>query len=131
MKVWNPNKIYNVADEFNRIENFNEYCKKWLSYYNISVDFESKINWSINDIPDINDFNRIKRNINVVLEAIDSNSNRLPISTQLNQSFTVAKANEIEERLNENLYFLGQLQFSTNITGLNYTGNNFRLGGVN
>ena len=131
MKVWNPNKIYNVAEEFNRIENFNEYCKKWFSYYNITVSFTSKINWTISDIPDINDFNRIKRNINILLNTIDSQSNRLSISTQLNQSFTVSKANEIEQRLNESLKLLGEWQFSQQITGLTYSGNNLKIGGVN
>lgn len=131
MKVWDINSYYDVLQEFNRIEKYNEYCKKWFAYYNIVVDFTSKTDWGIEDIPDILDFNRIKQNINKLLEVIESSSNRLAISTQVNQNLTIYKVNEIEQRLQETLNVLGEWQFSYQTTGLAITGDNLKLGGVN
>ena len=134
-KKWNFNEVYDFYIEFNRIESYNELCKDWLNnYFNIEkkVDFPkgSKTNWTINDIVDLQDYNRVKENINVILESINSNISKLTTSQQTNQQFNVSKANEIETRLTEYLVYLGQLQFANNITGLTITGNNLRLGGV-
>lgn len=130
-KKWNFNDNYDFYLEFNRIESYNEYCKNWLSnYYNFNISFTSKTNWNVSDIVDLQDYNRVKNNINIILNAIESNSERLIISQQVNQSFNVDKANEMEIRLKEYLDYLGQIQFAYNITGLTTTGNFIKLGGV-
>lgn len=131
-KEWKDNDYYDFYVEFNRIESYNEYCKEWLNYYNIKYEnFTSKTNWTINDIVDLLDYNRVKRNINIILNAIDSSSTSLAISEQqVNQVWNVEKANELEIRLKEYLKYLGEFQFAYNITGLTTTGNGLKLGGV-
>ena len=129
-KEWLKEEYYNFSIEFNRIESYNEYCKKWLNYFGIVVTFDSNTNWNINDIVDIKDYNRVKTNINILLNAIQSDTTRLNISEQYNQVWNVTKANELEIRLKENLKKLGEWQFSNEITGIAITGNNLRLGGV-
>lgn len=129
-KTWKNDNYYNFNIEFNRIESYNEYCKEWLSYYGINVSFTSKNNWNIYDVIDIKDYNRVKTNINILINAIGSNTNNLNISTQYNQVWNVDKANELEKRLKEYLKFLGEYQFTYNITGLSLSGNNLKLNGV-
>ena len=131
MKVWSNKDIYNFSIEFNRIESYNVYCVEWLSYYGIKLQITSKTNWQYSDIPDIKDFNRIKSNINILINALDIDYNNLNINTQFNQTFDYTKANEIEQRLSAYLKQLGEMQFAYNITGLATTGNSLRLGGVN
>ena len=115
---WKETNIYNFAIAFNRIEKYNEYCKEWLKYYGIEVSITSKVNWNINDIPDLKDYNRIKNNINTLLEVLNSDATKLNISNSINQSFDYDKANELEIKLNEYLSVLTNMQFQTNITGL-------------
>lgn len=130
-KNWNYNDYYDFYVEFNRIESYNEYCKEWLDYYGIKyTKFTSKTDWTMSDIVDIKDYNRVKTNINLLLNAIDSSINNLSISTQVNQVWNVEKANELEIRLKEYLKYLGEFQFAYNITGLTTTGNLLKLGGV-
>ena len=130
MKVWQYGDIYNFASEFNRIECYNEYCKEWFAYFGIEIeDFESKTNWIISDIPDLKDLNRIKKNINIILNKLQLTN--LSIVEQINYRWDYPRANEIEEKLNEYLYLLGQWQFGNEISGLAITGNSQRLGGVN
>ena len=131
MKIWANNDIYNFSDEFNRIENYIEWCKNWLAYYDIQVVVESKTNWVYNDIVDLQDYNRVKNNINILLNAINSNLNILSISNELNQVWNVKKANEIEQRLYAIIDHISELQWRYNITGLTITGNSMKLGGVN
>lgn len=130
MKFWDKDKIYNFHIEFNRIESYNEYCKNWLkNYYGQSINnFTSKTNWTINDIPDVVDLNRIKTNINYLLNYF--NKENIAISNQVNQVWNEVKANEIETKLYNVLDIIGEWQFAYNITGLAITGNNLKLGGV-
>lgn len=120
---WNKDDIYNFAIEFNRIEKYNEYCKQWLKYYGINVDFTSKINWNIQDIPSLQDYNRIKGNINLLLDIVNTSSIKLNIANNINQTFDYIKANELEIKLNDYLSMLTKMQFQTNITGLTTCGN--------
>ena len=131
MKVRSNKDIYNFSIEFNRIESYNVYCVEWLSYYGIELQITSKTNWQYSDIPDIKDFNRIKSNINILINTLNIDYNNLNINTQFNQTFDYTKANEIEQRLSAYLKQLGEMQFAYNITGLTTTGNSLRLGGVN
>lgn len=131
-KEWKDNDYYDFYVEFNRIESYNEYCKEWLSYYGVTLNFSSKTNWTINDIVDLQDYNRVKQNINTLLDVFDSNINRLNIISQVNQVWNVEKANEIETCLKEYLKYIGEFQFEFDITGLNVTGSNgLKLGGIN
>lgn len=129
-KNWNSNDFYNFNIEFNRIESYNEYCREWLQYYGINIVITNKTNWTINDIVDLQDYNRVKNNINTILSAINISDNQLTISSQYNQSFNEEKANEIEEKLKAYLSYLGNLQFAYNISGLTTTGNSLKLNGV-
>lgn len=130
MKIWARNDIYNFSDEFNRIEKYVEWCKEWLAYYKIQVVVESKTNWVYNDIVDLQDYNRVKNNINILLNAINSNVAKLEIRYEINQSFNDVKANEIEQKLFSIIDYLSELQFRYEITGLAITGNSMKLGGV-
>lgn len=129
-KEWKENDIYNFQEEFNRIESYNAYCQEWLSYFGIEINIENKTDWNIYDVVDIKDYNRVKRNINVILQKIDSNLSQLDISNQYNQNFSFQKANDLERRLDENLEILGKWQFYYNITGITTSGNSLKLGGV-
>lgn len=131
-KNWTTSNYYNFNVEFNRIESYNEYCKYWLNtYFGKSVSFTSKTDWTINDIVDIKDYNRVKENINILIRAIDIPLQDLAVDkTTYNQVFNVDKANEIETRLKANLQQIGERQFTYNVCGLTTCGNNLKLGGV-
>ena len=133
-KNWNTSDIYNFNIEFNRIEEYNKYIESWLkNYYGFSFEtLVHKTKWTIEDIVDINDFNRLKNNINVLLKQLSNSNNELPIVYIDNYFFDVKKANEIENRLISNLEILGNSQWQYNITGLTTCSNNdLKLGGVN
>lgn len=131
MKIWQRNDIYNFSDEFNRIEKYIEWCKEWLAYYKIQVIVESKTNWVYNDIVDLQDYNRVKNNINILLQAIQSNLSLLEIRNEVNQNFNEIKANDIEQRLYSIIDRISEEQWRYNITGLTITGNSMKIGGVN
>ena len=130
MKTWKKTDIYSFSVEFNRIEGYNKYCQEQLEILGISVDFINKTDWNENDIVDMNDLNRVKKNINLLLEAIDLSVSRLNISTQINQNWSSEKANELETRLESVLNVITNWQFMFDITGLKILGNEMKLGGV-
>ena len=130
MKIWQRNDIYNIREEFNRIEKYIEWCKEWLAYYKIQVIVESKTNWVYNDIVDLQDYNRVKNNINILLQAIQSNLSLLEIRNEVNQNFNEIKANDIEQRLYSIIDRISEEQWRYNITGLTITGNSMKLGGI-
>ena len=107
MKKWKENDIYNVADEFNRIESFIVEIGEWISLLfdtELKLDSDSKTNWTIVDIPSVNDIIRIKRNINRI-QSILSINNVLDTSESTSLNFSYIKANEIENSLNKiNIY---------------------------
>lgn len=132
-KKWNKNDVYNFNIEFNRIEEYNKYIELWLkNYYGFSFEtLVHKTDWTIEDIVDLKDFNRVKRNINVLLKQLSNPINELPIVYIDNYIFNDVKANEIENILIGNLEVIGNSQWQYNITGLTICGNNLKLGGVN
>ena len=130
MKIWQRNDIYNFSDEFNRIEKYIESCKEWLAYYKIQVIVESTTTWVYNDIVDLQDYNRVKNNINILLQAIQSNLSLLEIRNEVNQNFNEIKANDIEQRLYSIIDRISEEQWRYNITGLTITGNSMKLGGI-
>lgn len=129
-KNWAKNDFYNFSEEWNRIESFNEYCYKWLNEYYKVLDetMINKTNWQYTDIPDLNDYNRIKSNMNALQKIFLSIK---PFTTRnvVNESFDFNKANALEQVLKENMLVLGNWQFSYEITGLSVCGNNDRIGG--
>ena len=131
-KNWNKTDIYNFNIEFNRIEEYNKYIELWLkNYYGFAFEtLVHKTDWTIEDIVDLNDFNRVKSNINVLLEQLSISNNELPIVYIDNYFFDDTKANEIESRLISNLEVIGNSQWQYNITGLTTCGNDLKLGGV-
>lgn len=133
IKKWAKNDTYDVATEFNRIENHNKYNEKWLKYCGLiplSNNLSHKTDWNINIIPDINDYNRIKNNINILLSSYNSDL-RLSINkTGINQVFSYVQANEIENAISETKKVVGNEQFRYNICGLSICGNNQRIIGV-
>ena len=132
-KKWNKNDVYNFNIEFNRIEEYNKYIELWLkNYYGFSFEtLVHKTDWTIEDIVDLKDFNRVKRNINILLKQLSTPINELPIVYIDNYIFNDVKANEIENILIGNLEVIGNSQWQYNITGLTICGNNLKLGGVN
>ena len=130
MKTWKKTDIYNFSVEFNRIEGYNKHCQEQLEILGISVDFINKTDLNENDIVDMNDLNRVQKNINLLLEAIDLSVSRLNISTQINQNWSSEKANELETRLESVLSVITNWQFMFDITGLKILGNEMKLGGV-
>ena len=132
-KNWNKNDIYNFNIEFNRIEEYNKYIELWLkNYYGFSFEtLVHKTDWTIEDIVDLNDLNRVKRNINVLLKQLSISNNELRIVYIDNYFFDEVKANQIESRLKSNLEVIGNSQWQYNITGLTTCSNNdLKLGGV-
>ena len=132
-KEWNNKKVYNFSVEFNRIESYNQYVEKWLKeYFGINfgdVSFTHKTNWKETDIVDLNDLNRIRRNLNVLSYVTGDLIDPIPINTQLNQVWTSDKANELEEIVRVNMGGVGDMQFSNHITGLAVSGNTSRIVG--
>ena len=106
---------YNFADRFNEIESYNEYAKRWLSYYNFTVSFTSKLDWDVSDIPDVYDYNRIKLNMNLILQALSLI--RMDISAAIHQNFDNVKAQELQNRLTDYLRWIGNRQFKHRISG--------------
>lgn len=131
MKKWEESDIYNVADEFNRIESFIVESGEWISLLfdiELRLDSDSKTNWTIVDIPDVNDIIRIKRNINRIQSVLSIN-NALDISESTSLNFSYIKANEIENILNEINIKLGDLQLQYQISGFGVSGQ-YILNGV-
>ena len=133
IKNWKFGDIYNFYIEFNRIESYNEYCKKLLTNHNIEFEsFESKTDWTTSDIVDINDLNRVKNNINIIMEALRyaSPSDKLDISYEENQKWTYAEANKLEKALEKNLEEISSWYFQYAICGFHNTGQTLKIGGV-
>lgn len=130
---WKDNQFYNFNVEFNRIESYNKYVENWLrNYYNF--DFEDivlthKTDWTMNDIVDLKNFNRVKSNINILLKLMNRLGYQLSIRDNVNQIFNTISANEIERALTEYLATLGENQFLYNITNLTTCGNDLKIYG--
>lgn len=132
MKVWTSKDKYTFSENFNRYEQNNEYCMTWAIYLNIiDEEFENKTNWTLNDIPTIFDYTRIKRNINTLVESLNLEYEKLSLLNTYNVSFNYINANDLEIRCKGIYDIIGVLQFRDNVTGLAICGNTLKLGGVN
>lgn len=106
---------YNFADRFNEIESYNEYAKQWLAYWGIYMTFTSKLDWDKSDMIDVFDFNRVKGNMNIILDSLQMS--RLDLSTVIHQNFDNVKAQELQNRLTDYLRWIGNRQFKHRISG--------------
>lgn len=132
MKVWTSKDKYTFSENFNRYEQNNKYCMTWAIYLNIiDEEFDNKTNWTLNDIPTIFDYTRIKRNINTLVESLNLEYENLSLLNTYNVSFNYINANDLEIRCKGIYDIIGVLQFRDNVTGLAICGNTLKLGGVN
>lgn len=123
MKVWKSTDYYNFREEFNRIEGFNSDIDNWLKNY-FDIPFGTlthNTNWNYNDIVDVNDFNRVKNNINKIANVFGVETT-LKSSNNINQTFNYQNANELEKYLEKNIEGIGNEQFRSPITGLTCCG---------
>ena len=130
-KTWYSYDKYNFAYEFNRIERYNAFSQKWINdYFNGNIEFVNKTDWEITDIPDLNDYNRIKNNLNTLFYYYQGRK-PLSINTQINQIFDYNRANELEDVLKSNMKSLGEKQFfNMKKCGIIICGNSLNLGGI-
>lgn len=130
MKTWKRNDIYNFYEELNRIEGYVKYCQEQFDLTEEKTGIVSKTDWTIYDIVDVKDLNRVKNNINEILQRATTSDFRIGISSQVNQNWTYAKANELEYALGELEKAIALWQYSYEIVGLSIVGNFMKLGGV-
>lgn len=122
MKVWKSTDYYNFREEFNRIEGFNSDIDSWLdNYFGINTWISHKTNWSYLDFVDVNDYNRVKNNINKIANVFGFETT-LKSSYNINQTFNYQDANELEKYLEKNIEGIGNEQFRSPITGLTCCG---------
>ena len=87
---------YNYTD-LNRVETWCEYLADLLNSYSYPVSISIKKNWNMSDLPNVNDMERIRCNVNVIKTAFYSYTD---IPENLNY-MTIEKANAIEKILYE------------------------------
>lgn len=94
---------FNYAD-LNRVENNIQYVSDLLKgsgYYN---NVEVKTNWTMNDLPYLDDFNRIRNNINSLLDAFTKYSDAPVI--RYGDRFDYNDANTFEKLIDQTLILL-------------------------
>lgn len=91
-----PKGYYNYTD-LNRIETWCEYLANLLNSYSYPVSITIKKNWNMSDLPNVNDMERIRSNVNAIKTAFHAYTN---IPENLNY-MTIEKANDIEKILSE------------------------------
>lgn len=87
---------YNYTD-LNRIETWCEYLANLLTSYSYPVSITIKKNWNMSDLPNANDMERIRSNINAIKTAFHAYTD---VPENLNY-MTIEKANDIEKILSE------------------------------
>lgn len=91
-----PKGYYNYTD-LNRIETWCEYLANLLNSYSYPVSITIKKNWNMSDLPNVNDMERIRSNINAIKTAFHAYTD---VPENLNY-MTIEKANDIEKILSE------------------------------
>ena len=91
-----PKGYYNYTD-LNRIEAWCEYLANLLNSYSYSVNIQVKKNWQMSDLPNTDDMERIRKNVNAIKTAFHAYTE---IPENLNY-MTIEKANSIEKILFE------------------------------
>lgn len=87
---------YNYTD-LNRIETWCEYLANLLNSYSYPVSITIKKNWNMSDLPNVNDMERIRSNVNAIKTAFHAYTD---VPENLNY-MTIEKANDIEKILSE------------------------------
>lgn len=91
-----PKSYYNYTD-LNRIETWCEYLANLLTSYSYPVSITIKKNWTMSDLPNANDMERIRGNVNGIKTAFYAYTD---VPENLNY-MTIEKANDIEKILSE------------------------------
>ncbi len=128
-KDWKATDTYNMVIEINRIEYYNKYVDEWLKNYfkNEYQTLTHKVDWSEEDIIfSLNQFNRIKSNINTLNERL-SNLANLSVLTDSGQTLGLNDLQALEDYLMANMKKLGEYQFVYPITNLTYCGDVLKL----
>lgn len=87
---------YNYTD-LNRVEAWCEYLANLLTSYSYPVSITIKKNWTMSDLPNVNDMERIRSNVNAIKTAFHAYTN-IPENLEY---MTIEKANDIEKILSE------------------------------
>lgn len=87
---------YNYTD-LNRVEIWCEYLANLLTSYSYPVSITIKKDWAMTDLPNVNDMERIRSNVNAIKTAFHAYTN-IPENLEY---MTIEKANAIEKILNE------------------------------
>lgn len=91
-----PKGYYNYTD-LNRIEAWCEYLANLLTSYSYPVSITIKKNWNMSDLPNVNDMERIRSNVNAIKTVFHAYTD---VPENLNY-MTIEKANAIEKILSE------------------------------
>lgn len=91
-----PKGYYNYTD-LNRIEAWCEYLANLLTSYSYPVSIAIKKDWTMSDLPNANDMERIRGNVNGIKTAFHAYTD---VPENLNY-MTIEKANDIEKILSE------------------------------
>ena len=78
---------YNYTD-LNRVETWCEYLADLLNSYSYPVSISIKKNWNMSDLPNVNDMERIRCNVNVIKTAFYSYTD---IPENLNRNFLIGE----------------------------------------
>lgn len=95
----NSKGTYNYTD-LNRIENNCEYVKELLNnsgFFPIQIEIETKTNWNVSDIPNIEEINRIRQNILTLKNGM--NLGREYEEIEFSNTMDYIKANILEKDL--------------------------------
>ena len=91
-----PKGYYNYTD-LNRVETWCEYLANLLTSYSYPVSITIKKNWTMSDLPNTTDMERIRSNVNAIKTAFHAYTN-IPENLEY---MTIEKANDIEKILSE------------------------------
>lgn len=91
-----PKSYYNYTD-LNRIEAWCEYLANLLTSYSYPVSITIKKNWTMSDLPNTTDMERIRSNVDKIKTAFHAYTG---VPENLNY-MTIEKANDIEKILSE------------------------------
>lgn len=87
---------YNCTD-LNRVETWCEYLANLLTSYSYPVSISIKKDWNMSDLPNVNDMERVRSNVNKIKTAFHAYTD---VPENLNY-MTIEKANSLEKILNE------------------------------
>lgn len=96
MEQKTPKGYYNYTD-LNRVETWCEYLANLLTSYSYPVSITVKKNWAMSDLPNVNDMERIRGNVNAIKTAFHAYTN-IPENLEY---MSIEKANAIEKILSE------------------------------